>query len=203
MTNKRTKAIMTVNQIKAEAKNTNYKYIGFCVCEACKEEAIKAAKSVGYHAANLPIWAKFKTALKFKRKGITIAACPCGWRSRAEATPKLPKPQCKVRGCNAVLGKNDVDGLCYRCRKDIANGINPARYSAGCVIKPKSVCVKYAIKSLTACKTCEHYESSTKCNCGAILPGDRKRWCYSCRPKTTTPTPSPEKEVVSNNNFNM
>lgn len=207
----RTKPVMKNADIKKEACSKGYKFTGHSNwrCDACEEEMHLATQTVGY-TNTMPPWANAYCALKFHKKGSTIAACRCGWRK--DITIKftsVKKPKCKVLGCYNIVGKKDDGGICQPCRKEIAGGGNPATYSQYCTlqVKPKNGCVHYMQGGSKDCIRikCGNYDPiaaamrdkikiCNRVNCNNPVPGGRTAVCYTCQP--------PPKEAASSH-FNM
>lgn len=209
----RTKAAVKNNDALIKGfKAHGYKVlVGPWNCAACRDEMTTAAQSVGY-TGDVPPWGNANIALKFKKGKTTIAACRCGWRKDISMKFKpIEKPKCKVRGCHAVLNKADTDGLCVKCRNEIAGGGNPATYAADCDLKPHRGCDIYVQEGRPGCirTKCSHYhgpaipvnKAYVTCGCGTVLPNDRKKFCYTCRPRTMgkvdqTPTEGASKAKI-------
>jgi hypothetical protein len=100
--------------VKEEAAKKGYKYVGTWVCEACKEEMIMAAQSVGY-TGTMPPWANANNcAMKFKKGNRTMAACRCGWR-RDISIKWVPKEVFHCVSCGSNLkGEHDY---CFNKKK--------------------------------------------------------------------------------------
>ena len=179
-------------------KHGYFVLVGSWQCDACAEEMIIASQSVGYSGTDIPPWGNGKCALRFKKNGVHIAACKCGWRKtlkdKALFTPK-ETIKCKVRGCPSTLTKTDTDGLCVKCRNEIAGGGNPARYARYCTLKPKHGCMHYMQGSDADCVRlkCDKYDPigaamhsklkiCNRKNCNNPVPPGRKAVCFVCKP---------------------
>ena len=202
--NMRTKAaVKDNNTLIIGFKSHGYKVIrGTLRCDACAIELKHAAQTTGY-TNDAPPWGNAICALMFKKDKQTIAACRCGWRKNITSKfTKVSKSKCKVRGCHSILGNDDTDGLCTKCRNEITNGNNPATYSAGCVLKPKRGCNTYIREGKAGCirTKCNKFHGSTppaisikECNrnnCHNLVPAGRKAVCYDCQPPAREPVSS-------------
>jgi hypothetical protein len=197
---------MTNTELRMEAKKAGFYYKSRCRCEPCSDELERAAQSEGY-TGTTPVWANPICALKFYKKGITKAACECGWRKTLKTkAPFIPKKtiECKVRGCNHILTKTDTDGLCVLCRKEIAGGGNPATYARYCTLKPKpSGCTVYVQEGNEGCTRIKcgdydpiavamapHIKRCRRKNCNNPVPVGRKGICFTCIPQGKATKPS-------------
>lgn len=193
--------------IKNKANKEGYQFKGYVTCTKCSNEANAA------YPDGLPHWVNFNRAMKFQKKGKpTLVACGCGHRELHKYVPK-EKQVCKVRGCTSIITKADTDGVCFKCRKEIEGGGNPARWVKGCRHEPSKGCFHYMQLGKSACFNCTGYpkpenndqvptdkpvnetpQPSTNVgrppvktcackDCNNVLPNDRKKYCYNCRPK--------------------
>lgn len=170
MTIERTANPMTNAEIKKAAYKNGYAFKGYWKCESCEEEANTAMDAIGYAGGGFPTWVNVACALKFHKKGSTVAACACGWRKNITIKfTKVEKSKCP--GCDSNLNK---DGNCY---------------------KPDCIETSYVAPSPSTPKAPKQAISATKvCSrpgCGNPVPAGRKTICDPCR---NTP-----KEPVSSN----
>lgn len=172
-----TTAMNNEMRVKTSVKNNTtlivgLKEFGFNVqvgpwkCDACHDELMNAAQSVGY-TGDTPPWGNPLCALKFKKGKRTIAACKCGWRKNITAkSTYVEKPKCKMQNCPNIVGKKDKGGICQPCRAKIA--INHTTQHANTVNK-----------NVVSTKTCN------RLNCNNPVPAGRKAVCYECQPPAT------------------
>jgi len=163
--NLRLQAEMTNKQLKQVAYKAGYKCTGTWKCEACEEEMIAAAQSVGYVDIE-PRWGNANCALKFQKTGSAKAACGCGWRKDITINfAKVAKVYCPgIEGkasCHgkARIGEREINrngGFCTKCRP----------YDPTTNAMPDKV------------KTCNRKD------CTNPVPSGRKAVCYSCQPPT-------------------
>jgi len=196
----RTMPVMKNAEIKKAAHKQGFTFSRLITCPDCRAEVQTI------FGKTVPPWVNVGIALMFtKKKHHSIVACSCGHRSLMKMTFKnIDKVRCKVRGCNHVLNKADSDGLCYPCRKEIAGGGNPARYSQYCTAKlTKDGCLHYMQGGNADCVRvrCPNYQAADYpeptqppttdvkiCNrsgCNNPVPTDRKAVCYECVPPRT------------------
>lgn len=186
MTTERTHKPMTNAEIKKTAYKNGYTLKGHWTCDACKEEAGIAMFAIGYSEANFPTWVDVICALKYQKKGSTVAACACGWRK--DITIKFKeKRQCTTEGCTVVMNHNDPNSICFLCRE--AQGVAPAYET-----NPP----KHAVKTSSAPTQPTSTQGQgvgpvkicNRVNCNNPVPQGRTAVCYSCQPPPTEPVSS-------------
>jgi len=166
--NQRTKAAVKTNkQLVNGFKKFGYQVqVGPWSCAACKDEMITAAQSVGYTGENLPPWGNATIALKFKKGGVTIAACKCGWRKDISIKfTKVEKSKCT--GCGANL---NAEGKCYNPKCTNTSYVEPGNQTPTIPTAPAKVC--------------------SRANCGNPVAAGRKTICDPCRNTPKEPVSS-------------
>ncbi len=103
MTITRTHTPMTNEEVKTAARKNGYYYKSNWKCDACEEEAT-ANGTLGRPYVNV------SCALKFTKKGSTVAACGCGWRKNI-TIKFVPKESFKCVSCGSKL--NNAHDWCY------------------------------------------------------------------------------------------
>jgi hypothetical protein len=199
--------------ISVASKNGYVPTTGNVVCPRCTETAKAALANCHRMQAELldrtiyqVPWVNVNCAMVFippyakRQTKPTLHACACGWRKSLAKKPAPIKIVNKCAGtrsdgtpCPSILTKKDgKHTYCANCR---LNGSVPMWYNFH-----EALPVKKDINpwdDLPEAPSVPVKKALVTCNCGTVLPNDRKKFCYTCRPKIKTIKEAASKPLVA------